>query len=226
MVPKAIDGLCGVIAIEASTAGVTTSVACALTEPELTAMLVVPVPSVDANPAVAAVSLMVATPAAVEVQYPLCVRSCVVPSVNVPVAVNCCVVPSATLADCGLMAIETRVAAVTVRRVDALIVPDVAVRVAVPIPSLWTNPVVLIVAVPTVSLVQVTLLLRSCALPSVNVPVAVNCCVVPSAIDGFAGVTARETSAAELTVSVVDPAIDPEVAVMVALPSVRLVASP
>ena len=48
------------MAIEASTAGLTTNVACELTEPELTPIVVVPVPSAVANPAVAAVLLMVA----------------------------------------------------------------------------------------------------------------------------------------------------------------------
>jgi hypothetical protein len=33
----------------------------------------------------------------------------------------------------------------------------------------------------------------------------VNCCVVPAAIDGFAGVTAIETRVGAVTVSVVDP---------------------
>ena len=47
---------------------------------------------------------------------------------------------------------------------------------------------------------------------------AVNCCVVPSAIDGFTGATASETSDADVTVSVVDPVTDPEVARMFAVP--------
>jgi len=68
VVPKAIAGFWGVMAIEASTAGFTTSVAWELTEPELAPIVVVPVPSVLANPAVAAELLMVATAAAVELQ--------------------------------------------------------------------------------------------------------------------------------------------------------------
>lgn len=57
---------CGVIEIEASTAGLTVSRTEAFTPPELTPIVVVPVASVLANPAVAAVLLMVATVAAVE----------------------------------------------------------------------------------------------------------------------------------------------------------------
>ena len=39
-----------------------------------------------------------------------------------------------------------------------------------------------------------------------------NCCVVPKASVGFAGVTAMETRAAAVTVSVVLPLIEPEAA--------------
>jgi hypothetical protein len=56
--------------------------------------------------------------------------------------------------------------------------------------------------------------------------VAVNCCVVPRAIDGDAGVTANETSEAAVIVSAVDPVTMPEVAVMLAVPWATLVASP
>jgi hypothetical protein len=63
-------------------------------------------------------------------------------------------------------------------------------------------------------------------LPSVNVPVAVNCWVVPSAIDAAAGVTAIDTNDAAVTVTVVDPLIEPVVAVIVAVPSPTLLASP
>jgi hypothetical protein len=49
-------------------------------------------------------------------------------------------------------------------------------------------------------------------LPSVNVPVAVNCWVFPSETDGSAGVTARETSAGALTVKVVEPWMEPRAA--------------
>ena len=40
---------------------------------------------------------------------------------------------------------------------------------------------------------------------SLKVPVAVNCCVAPLAIDGFAGVTAIDCSVAAVTVSTVEP---------------------
>ena len=49
---------------------------------------------------------------------------------------------------------------------------------------------------------QVTVLVRSCVLPSLNVPVAFSCCVVPSANDEFAGVTAIESKAPDAPVPV------------------------
>lgn len=97
----------------------------------------------------------------------------------VPVAVNCCGMPTGTLAVGGFMAIETSEAAVTVSTVEPEIVPEVALMVAVPIPTLVANPVVLIVAVVMVLDTQVALAVRFCVLPSVKVPVAVNCWVVP-----------------------------------------------
>jgi hypothetical protein len=42
--------------------------------------------------------------------------------------------------------------------------------------------------------------------------VAVNCCVLPLAIEGVAGVTAIDTNVAAVTVSVVLPETVPEVA--------------
>ncbi len=130
----------------------------------------------------------------------------------------------------GVIAIDTSAAAVTVRIVDPLIVPEVAEIVASPCPTLVANPivvpVVLIPAVVGVSEDHVTVLVRFCVLPSVNVPVAANCSVVPRAIDGLAGVTAIETNVAAVTVSVVDPVTVAEVAVMVAVPWPWLLAKP
>jgi hypothetical protein len=174
-VPSAIVGLCGLIAIDTSAAGFTANVTVPVIVPELIPIVVVPVPSVLASPAVPTVLLIVATLAAVELQCPLCVRSWVVPSVNVPVAVNCCVVPSATVEVCGLIAIDTNAAAVTVISVVPLIAPEVAVMFAVPMPTLCASPVLFTVAVETVSDVHIAVLVRFCVLPSVNVPVAVNC---------------------------------------------------
>src|SRR5256885_6546003 len=127
-------------------------------------------------------------------------------------AVNCWVWPLGTLADCGVIAIETSDAAVMVRTVEPVTDPEDALMVAVPVAMLIARPVLLTVASEVAFELHVAVEVRFCELPSVNVPMAVNCCVVPSEIDGLAGVTAIETNAAAVTVNVVLPAIEPEVA--------------
>lgn len=53
-----------------------------------------------------------------------------------------------------------------------------------------------------------------------------NCWVVPEATAGLAGVTAMETNAGGLTVSVVDPLTPPEAAVIVVAPVATVVTNP
>ena len=65
----------------------------------------------------------------------------------------------------------------------------------------------------------------SCVEPSVNVPKAVNAWFNPKGVVADAGLTAIETMAAGVTVSGVDPVIAPRVALMVAVPGAREVAS-
>ena len=71
-----------------------------------------------------------------------------------------------------------------------------------------------------------TWLVRFWVLPSEKLPVAVNCCVVPLAIEGAAGVTAIDWSVTAVTVTVVEPATLPLVAVTVADPGATAVISP
>jgi hypothetical protein len=87
-------------------------------------------------------------------------------------------------------------------------------------------PPAVIVAILAVCELQVTVLVKFCVELSENVPVAVNCCVVPFAIEGFAGVTAIDTNVAEVTVSKVDPVTPPEVAMIVLDPAAFAVAIP
>lgn len=78
-----------------------------------------------------------------------------------------------------MTAIETKAAAVTVSDVEAEIVPDVAVMLATPIAAALASPweplALLIVAIPVAEELQTTLPVTFCVVPSVNVPVAVNC---------------------------------------------------
>lgn len=142
-------------------------------------------------------------------------------------AVNCSVVPGAIEGVTGVTAIDTSVAAVTVSVADPLTGPDVAVIVADPCATLVASPVVEVM-VATVDALELhcTMLEMFCTLPSLNVPVAVNCCVTPSGSVGIAGVTAIETSVAAVTVTVADPLIEPEAAVTPVLPTATLLAAP
>jgi hypothetical protein len=81
-----------------------------------------------------------------------------------------------------------------------------------PVPTALASPAVLTVATAAAEELHVAVLVRFCVLPSVYVPVAVNCCVLPLTTDGFTGVTAIDTSVAAVTVSVVLPETVPEVA--------------
>jgi hypothetical protein len=132
----------------------------------------------------------------------------------------------------GVTAIETRVAAVMVRAVEAAMEPEVAVIVAIPnillVASPWLPAVLLRVATVALEELQVTRLVTFCVLPSVKVPVAVNCCVVPAAIDGLGGLRATDLRVAGLTVKGAVPLTElaGSVAVMVAVPVAVPVANP
>ncbi len=63
-------------------------------------------------------------------------------------------------------------------------------------------------------------------LPLLYVPVAVNCWVLPAATEALAGVTESEVKTAAVTVSVAEPVIAPDLAVMVVVPGATVVASP
>ena len=226
VVPRGIVAVGGVIAIDTSVAAVTVSIVVPLTAPEVAVILAVPMPTLCARPAL----LMVAVDGVSDDHMAVLVKFCVLPSEYVPVAVNCCAVPDAMDGIVGVTAIDSSVAEVTVKGVDPLIVPEVAVMFAVPSPTLLANPCVgetlLIVATDGVSELHCAVSVIFCVLPSVNVPVAVNCCVVPTEMTGIAGVTAIETRTAGETVNVVEPLTVPEVAVTVVLPKATLLASP
>src|ERR1700737_387443 len=120
---------------------------------------------------------------------------------------------------------DTNVGPVTVSVVVPVIAPDVAVTVEDPTAAPVARPAPLIVAAALDEL-QPTEFVMSFVELSEYVPVAVNCCVRPLAIDGFTGVTAIETRFAGVTVSVVVPLIEPKAAVIVEEPAPTPVASP
>jgi len=89
----------------------------------------------------------------------------------VPVAVNCLVVPNDIEGTAGVTLIEIKVAGVTVRAVEPMVDPKVAVIVVCPVVTLVANPILgaalLIVATAGTELLQATELLILRVLPSV-----------------------------------------------------------
>ncbi len=228
----------------------------AVTPPELPPIVAVPVPLVVAKPATLGAFAMVATPAEDELQWVVSVMSCVVPSLNDPVAVNCCWLPAAMVQESplrlvdvlpslnvpvavnltevpfailgllGLMVMETRCAVETVKLVEPLTEPQVAVIVLVPVATLVTKPWLLMVTVAGVEELHRAEAVTFCVLLSLKVPVAVNCLFVPTGMFELAGVTAIETRVALLEVRDAVPVTEPEVALMVVVPVPTAVARP
>jgi len=220
----AIVGFAGVTAIDTSVGAVTVSVVVPLMAPEAALIVLVPVPTPVANPP----EVIVATVVVSELHVAVLVRFCVELSENVPVAVNCFVVPLAIEGFAGVTAIDTSVGAVvvTVRVVEPLIAADAALIVLVPAATPVANPPGLTVATLVVCEVQVTVLVKFCVELSEKVPVAVNCFVALFAIEGFAGVTAIDTSAGAVTVSSVVPSTAPDAASILLDPVATPVANP
>jgi hypothetical protein len=127
----------------------------------------------------------------------------------------------------GVIAMDANCAGETVSVVDPIIEPFVAEIIVVPMVTLAARPAVEIVAVLVKDESQVTVDVRSCVLPSLYVPVAVDCCVVPRAIEMSAGVTAMDCSTAGKTDNDAEfETMDPEVAVIVVEPVPLLLACP
>ena len=223
VVPLAMLRLVGVIAMDTSIAGVTVSVVELETLPEVAVIVVEPEAADVARPWEFAALLIVAMSVPDEFQVTEAVRSCDVLSEKAPVAVNCWVVPLAMLRFAGAIAMDTRVASVTVSVVALETPPEVAVTVVEPeaadVASPWEFAALLIVATPVLEELQTTEAVRSCVVLSENVPVAVNCCVVPLAMPGLAGVRAMDTNVASEMVIVVSPVMPPDEALIVVLPA-------
>ena len=221
-VPAAIDGLAGVTAMLCRVAPVTVRTVEPLMSPNVALMLLVPAATPWARPVV----LMVAIELVAEAQLTEPVIMAVELSEYVPVATNCWFAPATIDGLAGVTAMLCRVAEVTVRTVEPLMSPSVALMLDVPTATPWARPVALIVALAVVPEAQVTAPVRSRCEPSLYVPVAVNCWVSPAAIEGLAGVTAMLCNVAEVTVSTVEPLMLPSVALIVDVPTATPVARP
>jgi len=138
-----------------------------------------PSPELVARPLEPVLLLMIATSAFEVLQVTLVVMSFVLKSEKYPVAVNCCVTPKVIVDAEGVIIIEVRAAGVTVRFAVADREPEPAVIVTVPMPVEVASPIVggFMLTVATVASEEAhsTEPVKSCELPSLNVPVAVNC---------------------------------------------------
>jgi hypothetical protein len=126
----------------------------------------------------------------------------------------------------GVSVSDTSVADVTLSEAVPLTDPDLAVIVVDPTAAVVARPARLMVATLVAEDAQLAEDVRSWVLPSEYVPVALNWAVVPFAIDGLAGDTAIDTSAAGVTFKSVLPMIEFIVAVIVAVPTATPVTRP
>jgi hypothetical protein len=117
------------------------------------------------------------------------------------------------------------VAALTVKLMDPLTEPAVAVIVVEPAAAAVANPEPLIVATDGLLEVQFTAA-NACVLPSLKVPVAVNCWLVPAAMVLSGAETVIETRLADKTFSVAVSETAPTLAVIVVVPADTAVAMP
>jgi hypothetical protein len=118
-----------------------------------------------------------------------------------------------------------RVAVVTVRFIEPLTEPSVAVMAVVPPPEAFAIPELDIVATEEFEEFQETPT-SACVLPSLKVPVAVNCSLVPAAIVLCGADTAMDTRVAGSTFRVAVSDIAPTLPVMVVVPVAIPVAIP
>jgi hypothetical protein len=216
--------LAGVTTKEVNWGVPTVRLAFAEIEPMVAVTHTEPSPELVARPFEPVLLLMIATITFEVPQVTLVVMSFVLKSVKYPVAVNCCVVPRTIVDEAGVIIMEVRAAGVTVRFALAETEPEPAVIVTVPTPAEVTSPIVggfmLTVATVASEEAHATEPVKSCELPSLNVPVAVNCCVVPRGIEGVDGATVNEVSTAGVTWTVVVPKIpEPSVAVTLVRPT-------
>jgi hypothetical protein len=183
-------GFAGVTVIEVRVAVVTESVVDPVTLSSVAVIVDEPTPTPVAKPAVE----MVATDEVEELQVTELVRFCGLPLLYVPVAVNCSVPPAEIDGFTGVTVIETRPVAETLRDAVPLILPDVAVMVALPLATPVARPEEFTVAMLVAEELQLADAVKSCVLLSLKVPVALNCCVPPTATDALAGVRAMDVS--------------------------------
>jgi hypothetical protein len=148
VVPRGIEGVDGVTAIETSTALLTCTTREPVTLPSCALTVALPVAATAVTKPEA---LTTAVDAFEEVQVTPAVSVCVVASEYLPVATSCWVVPLAKVRGDGLKLIESSAAGLTARVVLPLTPPWVAVIVVVPCDRAVARP-----TVPVVMLMEAT----------------------------------------------------------------------
>ena len=130
----------------------------------------------------------------------------------------------------GVTVIELRVAPVTVKTVDPLRAPRVALMVVFPGATGVATPIepaaLEMVATAVLEDDHVTWVVRSWVVPSVKLPVALNASVSGTGRLGVAGVTEIDCRVAAVTVSIVPPVFPESAAEMLLVPTPRVLASP
>jgi hypothetical protein len=148
-------------------------------------------------------------------------------SLKIPVAIKVFCAPIGRVAAAGASDTETIVALLTLNGTEAVLLPRVAVTLirpgAMPVPIPLLDPIERMVGSEED---QVTWCVMSRVLPSLNVPLAVNCCLVPWAMLPFAGWIAIEVRLAAFTVSSDEPVTPPNAAVMVDVPMLTELSKP
>jgi len=162
--PISIEGVAGVTAIDAKVATVTVKVAELVLPPKLAVMSALPPLTPEATPEVL---LTVATPVVPELQLEEAVTSRVVPSLYVAVAMNAWMALTGIEGVAGVTAIDTNVAAVTVKLAVPVLPPKLAVMTEVPPLTAEATPEVLLtVATPVVPELQLEEVVTSRVVPS------------------------------------------------------------
>jgi hypothetical protein len=223
----AIENVAGVTAIDTTVAAVTVKIVAGEVTPPKAAVIAddpaaTPVAKPVCNP-------IKATPGIAEAQVAEEVTSCGTPKLMVAIAVNCLLPFAAMEKGAGVTAIDTTVAAVTVKVVAGEVTPPkVAVITDVPAATPVARPVFNpISATPGVAEFQLAEVVTSTGGPKLIVAITVNCLLPFAAIEKVAGDTAIDTIVAAVTVRVATGEVSPlYVAEIAAVPVLIPVAIP
>ena len=225
----AIENVGGVTAIDTTVAAVTVKVAAGeVTPPKVAVIAEVPAPTPVARPVFKPTS---ATLGEAEAHVAEAVTSFGSPKLMVAVAVNC-LLPLAAIENVGgVTAIDTTVAAVTVKVAAGEVTPPkvaviAEVPAATPVARPVFNPTSATVGVPEFQVADAVTLMDE---PSLYDAVATNCCVTPIATVAGVGkdTTEIDVNVAAVTVKVAaGDVFPPKVAVMAEVPEATPVAMP